>query len=241
MRGADQVHAVDGRPVLREHDDGQRQLRHLRQPVRRRPGLQQRRLHVDLRGAHQVHAVDGRPLLREHDDGQRQLRHLRQRVRRRAGLQRGRLRADLRRAHEVHAVERAPPYCANTSTSSADCGTCGNACAAGQACVAGICRANCSTSQTVCGGMCTNTAVDPANCNTCGHVCSFANASAACLSAGCYLAACDVGFLNCNGSQADGCEVNKNTSAANCGACGRSCLLGESCNAGVCTANLRRG
>ena len=133
------------------------------------------------------------------------------------------------------------PYCANTSTANADCGTCGNACGAGQTCMSGTCKANCSASQTVCSGQCTNTAFDPANCNTCGHGCSFAHGSAACLAGGCFLAACDAGFLNCNGQPADGCEIDKNTSAVHCGVCGNTCALGETCNAGVCTANLSQG
>jgi hypothetical protein len=107
--------------------------------------------------------------------------------------------------------------------------------------MSGICQANCSASQMVCGGLCTNTAFDPSNCNTCGNVCSFSHGSAACLGGGCFLAACDAGFLNCNGQAADGCEADKNTSAVHCGACGNTCALGETCNTGVCTANLAQG
>ena len=56
------------------------------------------------------------------------------------------------------------------ATDTANCGTCGNACGAGQSCMSGVCQANCSASQMVCGGMCTNTSFDPSNCNGCGNV-----------------------------------------------------------------------
>ncbi|MEZ4406095.1 MAG: hypothetical protein R3A52_06440 [Polyangiales bacterium] len=43
---------------------------------------------------------------------------------------------------------------------------------------------------------------------------------------------------DCNGTATDGCEVNTQTSAANCGACGRACALPhvstQSCVAGAC-------
>jgi hypothetical protein len=115
------------------------------------------------------------------------------------------------------------PYCANTQTDNANCGTCGNVCAAGQACAGGVCTATCSSSNTLCGGMCTNTGFDPGNCGTCGNTCSFSHGSAACAGGGCFLTACDAGYLDCNRSQTDGCEVDATADAANCGGCGISC------------------
>jgi Concanavalin A-like lectin/glucanases superfamily len=133
------------------------------------------------------------------------------------------------------------PYCANTATSNADCGTCGHACSTGQACVSGTCTATCGSSETVCGGMCTNTSYDPSNCSTCGHTCTFPNGSAACSGGNCFLTACDSGHLDCDHTQGNGCEVDKSADVANCGACGHACGLGETCNSGVCTANLTQG
>jgi hypothetical protein len=133
------------------------------------------------------------------------------------------------------------PYCANTGTDNADCGTCGHACASGLSCVSGVCTASCSPSETVCGGLCTNTSYDPSNCNSCGHTCSFSNGSAACAGGTCYLTACDSGHLDCNHVQGDGCEVDRNTDAANCASCGHACGLGETCSAGACTTNLTQG
>jgi Concanavalin A-like lectin/glucanases superfamily/Stigma-specific protein, Stig1 len=132
-------------------------------------------------------------------------------------------------------------YCANTTTDNANCGTCGHACAAGQACITGVCTATCSMSETICNGMCTNTSFDPSNCGTCNNTCTFTQGSGACAGGGCFLTSCSAGYLDCNHSQTDGCEINKNTDAANCGACGASCALGETCNSGVCTANLAQG
>ncbi len=132
-------------------------------------------------------------------------------------------------------------YCANTMTDNANCGTCGNACAAGLACISGVCTATCSMNEMACTGMCTNTSFDPSNCGTCGHTCTFPQGSAGCSGGGCFLTSCSAGYLDCNHNQTDGCEINKNTDAANCGACGASCALGETCNLGVCTANLAQG
>jgi len=132
-------------------------------------------------------------------------------------------------------------YCANLQTDSANCGVCGTSCITGQACVSGVCTATCASNETTCGGMCTNTSFDPSNCGTCGNACAFSQASAACSGGSCFLASCSAGFLDCNRDPSDGCEVNKATDTANCGACGNACALGETCNSGVCTANLAQG
>ena len=133
------------------------------------------------------------------------------------------------------------PYCANLSTDNANCGVCGTACPMGDACVGGTCTPTCSSNETTCSGQCTNTSFDPSNCGTCGTVCGFPQGSAACSGGGCFLTSCSAGFLDCNHTQADGCEINKATDPLNCGACGATCALGETCNSGVCTANLAQG
>jgi len=133
------------------------------------------------------------------------------------------------------------PYCANLDADSANCGTCGHVCPSGQACSSGSCQATCGGTETVCGGACTNTAYDPGNCGSCGHVCAFPQGSAACLNSGCVLAGCNTGYLDCNHNSMDGCEINRTNDPANCGACGASCALGETCVSGTCTANLSQG
>jgi hypothetical protein len=49
------------------------------------------------------------------------------------------------------------------------------------------------------------------------------------------LATCSTGYGNCDNLAANGCEANLETSAANCGACGNACDLGETCQSGTCT------
>ncbi len=55
--------------------------------------------------------------------------------------------------------------------------------------------------------------------------CSLPNAVAICRSGACGVDRCNVGFGDCNGVAADGCEVALD-SPSNCGACGSSCGLG---------------
>jgi len=49
---------------------------------------------------------------------------------------------------------------------------------------------------------------------------------------------CQTGLADCNGNPADGCEINLNTSASNCGACGNVCTSANAtsgCSGGQCT------
>ena len=81
-------------------------------------------------------------------------------------------------------------------------------------------------------------ATDPNNCGGCGNVCSAPNVSVPRCSAGaCAVQQCTNGYANCNGLFSDGCEVNTNTSLANCGACNQACSLPFAtpmCTSGTC-------
>jgi len=140
----------------------------------------------------------------------------------------------------------AAAYCANTSNDPANCGACGRACALTNAtasgCAAGACTVlTCATGFGNCDGVAANGCETDLNttvssCGACGRACALANAGETCTAGACAITTCDPGFLNCNASAADGCEVNTATDNANCGACGRGCAAGQVCSAGACVA-----
>jgi hypothetical protein len=59
-------------------------------------------------------------------------------------------------------------------------------------------------------------------------------ANATCVGGVCTIQSCFAGFGDCNGSFADGCEVNLQTDKHNCGTCGRMCTGGQNCVSGTC-------
>ncbi|MDP3213039.1 MAG: FG-GAP-like repeat-containing protein, partial [Deltaproteobacteria bacterium] len=130
----------------------------------------------------------------------------------------------------------------NTRADNANCGTCGMGCAAGQVCSGGVCGATCAAPLATCGtapmAFCANTAIDPTNCGVCGTVCALANVAAhGCAGGMCTPSRCAAGFGDCDGTAANGCETDLGTSAASCGACGRTCALPNAtatCAVGAC-------
>ncbi|AKF08206.1 Tryptophan synthase alpha chain [Sandaracinus amylolyticus] len=115
--------------------------------------------------------------------------------------------------------------CVSTSESRRNCGACGNACAAGEACVDGECGVLCPSSQTECGGTCADLATDRSNCGECGNACG---AGQVCADGECAVS-CPEGQVVCGGVCAD-----LQSSHANCGECGNACAPGAVCNAGHC-------
>lgn len=88
-----------------------------------------------------------------------------------------------------------------------------------------------------CAGSYTNVNTDPAHCGACNHACSYANAGSSCVNGSCVMGNCNSGFANCDANTANGCEINLNTNASNCGACGNVCNLpnaAAACAAGNC-------
>jgi hypothetical protein len=78
---------------------------------------------------------------------------------------------------------------------------------------------------------------DPNHCGTCPTVCSYPNAQPTCVNGVCGLLTCLAGWSDCNASPSDGCEINTNSSVANCGSCGNVCSFanaGASCLGGTC-------
>src|SRR5207253_7451 len=94
--------------------------------------------------------------------------------------------------------------CVDENSDVAHCGSCGKTCAQPESC---------------CSGLCSDPAKDVSNCGMCGRVCAGKNASWACQSTACAVTGCVLGFADCNGSAADGCEVATTTDSMNCGKC----------------------
>jgi hypothetical protein len=80
-----------------------------------------------------------------------------------------------------------------------------------------------------------------AHCGGCNLTCNFAHASETCTAGACGFGGCDAGFADCDGAVANGCEVNLQSSLANCGGCGAVCDApgaAESCLAGTCVVGV---
>ena len=128
----------------------------------------------------------------------------------------------------------------NTGTDVNHCGTCTNVCSyahatpacSGGACSMGACAylyGNCNGSTA--DGCEKPLTADTSNCGVCGTVCSSNHGTASCSGGACSIA-CSAGYANCDGSAANGCEINTQTDSNNCGSCGNVCAT--SCVAGVC-------
>lgn len=136
---------------------------------------------------------------------------------------------------------------ANTTTSTANCGSCGNACNPPNAmgsCANSMCGiASCNPGFANCDGAYANgcevnTLTDVNNCGGCGVKCNLPNAVAACTNGMCTIAACNPGFQDCDKNATNGCEVNTGTDPNNCGGCGAVCNLPNAtagCAGGTCT------
>ena len=132
-----------------------------------------------------------------------------------------------------------------TDTDEANCGTCGNTCTNAHGtntCQSGSCVATCNSGWDSCNGDpddgCETALNTLANCGSCGTTCALDNAAESCSGGSCVITSCDGGYANCDGSAANGCEVNTGTDEANCGGCGVICQNVHSnnqCVAGSCT------
>ncbi len=133
---------------------------------------------------------------------------------------------------------------ANLSRDSASCGTCGNACGAGQECADGKCRsAQCplahlrDCNKVASDGCEVDVRTDSKNCGDCSRVCGSSGAKqAACVDSTCEIT-CRPGFGNCDQTADNGCEALFSTDTKNCGRCGFSCVS-SGCVEGVCTPKV---
>jgi hypothetical protein len=138
----------------------------------------------------------------------------------------------------------------STATDPGNCGACGHVCDVANAyagCLAGACTVqSCNSGYGNCDGAGANGCevrldADVANCGACGHACQLANATAACQSGTCALAACSTGYASCNGRADDGCETNLANSFSSCGSCYHDCTgvaVGQQCWQESYTCNL---
>jgi hypothetical protein len=106
-----------------------------------------------------------------------------------------------------------------------NCGACGRACEANQACVDGACL--CPPGTTRCGKRCVDVNVDPNNCGACGNGCpgaedETANGTPTCTGGRCgYL--CYAGFEDCDNRTDNGCEAKIASDPLHCGSCATKC------------------
>jgi hypothetical protein len=130
------------------------------------------------------------------------------------------------------------------------CGSCTNNCTAPNtdwSCNNGTCQiSSCQGTFRDCTGGTsdgceTNIANNDNNCGACGHVCRNdipANtnvADAGCAGTTCKVTSCEGTFADCDGSLANGCEVDTDSNANNCGFCGHVCpSTAPSCQNGGC-------
>ncbi len=141
--------------------------------------------------------------------------------------------------------------CADTKTSTTNCGRCGKACDFGDVCCNGLCvntlsanyhcaqcgctngmtcqngTSQCPSGEITCCGYCTNTNTDPSSCGSCGNICPDLG-NTICQKGTCQ---CMVsGDIICNGS----C-TGPYWDSSNCGSCGNVCPP-TCCAFGACAA-----
>ena len=109
------------------------------------------------------------------------------------------------------------PACANAESDSANCGSCGHACAADQTCVAANCVATCGAPFVACDGSCADTAKDSMNCAGCGNQ---SGPNQTCVASQ-RIASCGT-LTPCRGNCVDTANDSQN-----CGRCGNPCDVGQ--------------
>ena len=134
--------------------------------------------------------------------------------------------------------------CRRVLTDPMHCGDCNVPCpavaGATPTCMGGRCGYACDGAHADCderasNGCEQNTASDAMNCGACSRVCSLTKATAVCVTGACAVETCSVGFADCDGNDANGCETDVRRSTIHCGTCGNSCAGGQRCQEGACS------
>ena len=115
-----------------------------------------------------------------------------------------------------------------------NCGACGNACGADEACTGGTCvpTGGCGGALVECSGSCVDPRFDPNNCGGCGTACADGEVC----NAGTCAGSCGLGTEECEGT----C-VDTSVDPENCGGCGMACADGEVCSGGSCALSCSGG
>lgn len=137
--------------------------------------------------------------------------------------------------------------CKATDSDPVNCGLCGYTCNFPHgvpACRAGVCALDgCQDGYSDCDkdprdGCEVATRSDVMQCGACGVACQLPNASPLCIVGRCAIGACNTGYRNCDGVDANGCEIDSNADADNCGNCGAACAriphATAGCKVGAC-------
>jgi hypothetical protein len=148
--------------------------------------------------------------------------------------------------------------CERALNTLSNCGACGTGCAIANAtptCDTGACRvsqcaadwADCNNDHTSCETQLGTTI----NCTGCGGACDLPNAVPSCAGGAgnhsCAIASCTQSYYaDCDGTAQNGCEIDKRSSAANCGTCGNDCrahahVAGATCGSGTCNYTCASG
>jgi hypothetical protein len=129
-----------------------------------------------------------------------------------------------------------------TGCGAASCDPCptphATAVCANQSCAVGVCVGvwkDCDGDQV--NGCESDSMSDPYNCGGCGHKCLYAGATIGTCSAGeCKIGPCVLGRSDCDGKQANGCEIDNTSDPDNCSSCMLECGDGLGCANGNCHA-----